>query len=86
METIAIAGLYAVTGAAILAGLVLLWHMIIELVRFDSQASRTSSARVSALVRRANCQPQAYAIGGRPAITSTSAMSSHTRPGTRVAG
>jgi hypothetical protein len=86
METIAIAGLYAVMGAAILAGLVLLWHMIIELVRFDPQANRPRSAQVSALVRRTKCHPQAYAISGKAPITSTSATSSHTRLGTRLAG
>ena len=83
METMAIAGVYAVMGAAILAGAVLLWHMIVELVRFDSQANRPRSARVSAPARPAECHPQAHAIGREASITSTS---SHTRPGMRIAG
>jgi hypothetical protein len=86
METMAIVGVYAVMGAAILAGLVLLWHMIVELMRFDSQANRPRSARVSALERRANRPPQAYAIGGKAPITSTSATSSDARPRIRIAG
>jgi hypothetical protein len=53
METIEIAGLYVVMAAAILAGVLLLWYMIVELVRFDPEEYRPRSARVPAPMRRA---------------------------------
>jgi hypothetical protein len=47
MVTIEIAGLYVVVVAAILSGLLLLWFMLLELLRFDSKVTKPRSARVS---------------------------------------
>jgi hypothetical protein len=48
METMEIAGVYVIMVAAILAGLLLLWFMLLELLRFDSGVNRPRSAQVPA--------------------------------------
>jgi hypothetical protein len=47
MVTMEIAGLYVVMVAAIVAGVLLLWRMIVELLRFDARANRPRSARIA---------------------------------------
>ncbi len=84
METIGIVGLYLIMVTAILAGALLLWSMIMELVHFDARANRArspASPPPPPLVVLAAPRSPPSARGGRQAPTHVASTAPPARPG-----
>jgi hypothetical protein len=86
MEIMGIGGLYAVMAMAILGGVVLLCHMVVELVRFDPRANRPRSAQVAGPLRRPKPQPFPGAAASRPIATPANHATAPARARVRKAG